>query len=241
MDSPARYDERRTRNSDVLRVCSTSPNRSASDARRSTGPSSGGRTHIDAVDRGASVDGRAPSYARPPRKPGPGSPIPRYPWRVASPRVASASELPVHELDRSCGPRPDGWSQRDMTTRPTKSVAQYVAGLTPDRRAILTAIRKTLRQCKTLQEEMGVNPSGDIVMYKDQKRYVFGLVDRKDGVRLCALGLPLIRPVLEKYGPKFGKLRVGVYCFRFKQLDEIDQPLLEEFVEAIGELSGVRA
>ncbi len=127
-----------------------------------------------------------------------------------------------------------------MTTRPTTSVAQYVARLAPDRRAIMLAIRKMLRHLKTLREVMAVNPSGDIVMYMDQERYVFGLVDRKDGVRLYALGLPLIRPVLKKYGPKFGKLRVGVYCFRFRHLDEIDQPLLEQFVRDIGKLSGVK-
>ncbi len=128
-----------------------------------------------------------------------------------------------------------------MTTRPTMSVARYIAGLAPDRRAILMAIRKLLRQRKTLREEMAVNPSGDIVMYADQERYVYGLVDRKDGVRLYALGLPLIRPVLQKYGPKFGKRRVGVYCFRFRTLEEIDRPLLEQFLQDIGKLSGRKA
>ena len=116
------------------------------------------------------------------------------------------------------------------------SVAQYFAGIAPERRAIAMAIRKILRHRKTLREVMAVNPSGDIVMYMDQERYAFGLVDRKDGVRLYALGLPLIRPVLEKYGPKFGKLRVGVYCFRFRRLDEIDEPLLKQFVQDIGKL-----
>jgi len=88
---------------------------------------------------------------------------------------------------------------------------------------------------------MAVNPSGDIVMYVDQERYVFGLADRKDGVCLYALGLPRIRPVLEEYGPKFGKRRLGVYGFRFRHLDEIDQPLLEAFVDEIGKLSGAKA
>ena len=128
-----------------------------------------------------------------------------------------------------------------MIKRPTMSVAQYFARLAPDRRAMAMAIRKILRHRKTLREVMAVNPSGDIVMYEDQERYVFGLVDRKDGVCLYALGLPLIRPVLEKHGPKFGKRRVGVYCFRFRHLDEIDQPLLEDLVEDIGKLSGTRA
>ena len=124
-----------------------------------------------------------------------------------------------------------------MNTRASMSVAQYFASLAPDRRAMAIAIRKILLHSKTLREEMAVNPSGDIVMYADQGRHVFGLVDRKDGVRLYALGLPLIRPVLKKYGPKFGKLRVGVYCFRFRRLDEIDQPLLKDFVREIGNLS----
>ena len=128
-----------------------------------------------------------------------------------------------------------------MTTPSTMTVAQYFAGLAPDRRAIVMAVRKILRHRKTLREVMAVNPSGNIVMYEDQERYVFGLVDRRDGVCLYALGLPLIRPVLEKYGPKFGKRRVGVYCFRFRDLDEIDQPLLEALVEDIGKLSGTRA
>jgi hypothetical protein len=128
-----------------------------------------------------------------------------------------------------------------MSTRPTMSVAQYFAELAPDRRATVMAIRKILRHRKSLREVMAVNPSGDIVMYMDQERYAFGLVDRKDGVHLYALGLPLIRPVLEKYGPKFGKRRVGVYGFRFRHFDEIDQPLLEDFVEEIGKLSGVKA
>jgi len=47
--------------------------------------------------------------------------------------------------------------------------------------------------------------------------------------------------VLEKYGPKFGKRRVGVYCFRFRHLDEIDPPLLEDLVENIAKLSDTRA
>jgi hypothetical protein len=132
-------------------------------------------------------------------------------------------------------------SWRDMTTRPTKSVAQYVARLAPDRRAILMTIRKILRQSKALREVMAVNPSGDIIMYVNHERYVYGLVDRKDGVRLYALGLPLIRPVLKTYGPKFGKLRVGVYCFRFRHLEELDQPLLRHLVQEIGKLSNVTA
>jgi len=127
-----------------------------------------------------------------------------------------------------------------MTTPSTMTVAQYFAKLAPDRRAMVMAVRKILRRRKTLREVMAVNPSGDIVMYEDQERYVFGLVDRKDGVCLYALGVPLIRPVLEKHGPKFGKRRVGVYCFRFRHLDEIDQPLLEDLVEDIGKLSGTR-
>lgn len=128
-----------------------------------------------------------------------------------------------------------------MAKRPTTSVAHYVAGLAPDRRAVMMAIRKILLRHKTLREEMAVNPSGDIVMYLDQERYAFGLVDRKDGVVLSALGLPLIRPVLKEFGPKFGKLRVGVYGFRFRHLDELDQPLLEQLVQEIGKLSGVAA
>src|SRR5262245_28044203 len=97
-------------------------------------------------------------------------------------------------------------------THATTTVAQYVARLEPDRRAIMTAIRKTLRRRKTFREVMAINPSGDIVMFQDHERYVFGLADRKDGVCLYALGLPLIRPVLKVYGPRFGKRRVGVYC-----------------------------
>jgi hypothetical protein len=121
------------------------------------------------------------------------------------------------------------------------TVAQYIASLPPERRAMMSAIRKVLRRHKPLREAMAVNPSGDIVMYSDQERHVFGLVDRADGVRLYALGLPLIRPVLKKYGPKFGKRLVGVYSFRFRQLDEIDLPLLEDFVRDIGRLSGAAA
>jgi len=71
-------------------------------------------------------------------------------------------------------------------------------------------VRKILRQSKTLREEMAVKPSGDIVMHMDQEWYVHGLVDRTDGVRLHALGLPLIRPVLKLHGPGFGNRRVGV-------------------------------
>jgi hypothetical protein len=124
---------------------------------------------------------------------------------------------------------------------PAMSVAQYIARLEPDRRAMIRAIRKILRHHKSLREVMAVNPSGDIVMYMDQERYAFGLVDRKDGLRLYALGLPLIRPVLKKYGSRFGKLRVGVYCYRFRSLDEIDQPLIEQFVQDIVHLSGETA
>jgi len=134
-----------------------------------------------------------------------------------------------------------GGPARAMTKRPTMTVVQYFAGLAPDRRAMAMAIRKILRHRKTLREVMAVNPSGDIVMYEDHERYVFGLADRKDGVCLYALGLPLIRPVLEKHGPKFGKRRVGVYCFRFRQLDEIEPPLLEALVEDIGKLSSTKS
>lgn len=125
-----------------------------------------------------------------------------------------------------------------MPTRTPMTVAHYIAALAPERRAIFTAIRKLLRQDKRLRESMAVNPSGDIVLYTHGERPAFGLVARKDGVRLYALGLPLIRPVLEKYGPKFGKLRLGVYGFRFRQIGDLDPALLADFVHAIGRLDG---
>lgn len=123
-----------------------------------------------------------------------------------------------------------------MPARTPMTVARYVAALAPERRALFTAIRKILRRDKRLRESMAVNPSGDIVMYTHGERPVFALVERKDGVRLYALGLPLIRPVLETYGPKFGKLRQGVYGFRFREISDLDPALLADFVRAIGAL-----
>jgi hypothetical protein len=117
-----------------------------------------------------------------------------------------------------------------VTSRPTMTVARYVAALSPDRRAIVVALRQLLRRHRRLREEMAVNPTGDIVMYRDGDRFAFGLADRKDGVGLYALGLPRIRPVLEEYGPRFGRLLVGVYCVRFRHLDELDAPLLGNFI-----------
>lgn len=88
---------------------------------------------------------------------------------------------------------------------------------------------------------MGVNPSGEIVLYAEGERLAFGLVDKKDGVHLLALGLPRIRPVLERLGPRFGARRVGVYGFRFRTLDQVDVELIERLVREIAKLPNAKA
>lgn len=103
------------------------------------------------------------------------------------------------------------------------SVAEYIAELSPERRAALEKLRKLCKKClKGHQESMDygmpvykLNGVAD-VSFASQKQYIALYILKKE--------------VLDEFRSRLGKLNVGKGCIRFTKPDQIDFGLVEEML-----------
>lgn len=105
---------------------------------------------------------------------------------------------------------------------------------------MVVALRRILKTRPALREKMGGVAGGPIIIYTYDGSYVYGIANRKDGLRFYCMPIYMHAGLKRKYGPRFGKMLVGKACVRFRRLEDIDQPMLKALVDDAGKIASVK-
>jgi hypothetical protein len=133
-----------------------------------------------------------------------------------------------------------------MASSSATSPAAYLKALPPDRRKVVSAVRALVNKCipKGYTEMMGygmiswsVPLSVYAETYNGQPLTYVGLVAQKNKISLHLLSAYGHKPALDALQDGFKKagkrLDMGKGCLRFKTLDDLDLPSIEQAIAAV--------
>ena len=120
---------------------------------------------------------------------------------------------------------------------PAKTTDEYMANLSDDRRHILEAIDRLIKEtAPSLKSKFAYNmPGYGAFTYKNNKKEqlswpVISVASQKDYVSIYVCAREGGECVAEKYKDSLGKVSVGKSCIRFKKLDDLNLDTLKKVI-----------
>jgi hypothetical protein len=125
-------------------------------------------------------------------------------------------------------------SAAPMSAAEIKTPTQYLASVTPERRAAIktlhAAIRKAAPKLKPFVAYKGTILGYGPYHYKyasglEGDASIVGLSSRKDYISLYIAGVRDGKTIAEAAAKRLGKVSVGKVCIRFKKLEDLNLPV----------------
>jgi len=117
------------------------------------------------------------------------------------------------------------------------TTAEYIANLTDDRRQILQAIDKLIKETAPgLTSKFAYNmPGYGAFTYENNKKEqvswpVIAVASQKNYVSIYVCSLEDGEYIAEKYKDSLGKVSVGKSCIRFKKLEDLNLQTLKKVI-----------
>jgi hypothetical protein len=114
---------------------------------------------------------------------------------------------------------------------------EYIAKQTPERQALLTALHKIiLKTNKKVTPVVDKMMGGDMIQYKTNNLFVYGLASPKNHMSLHAMPMYGCKPIHEKFSNLLKKAKFQKGCINFKNDSEMPLDIAEEFMTACSKI-----
>jgi hypothetical protein len=102
------------------------------------------------------------------------------------------------------------------------TVNEYLSKQEPERKELLSSIHELiLKTNKKVKPEVGKMMGGDMIQYKINTTFAYGLAGQKNHMTLHLLPMYMHKPIHEKYSGLFKKAAFQKGCINFKNADEM--------------------
>lgn len=111
------------------------------------------------------------------------------------------------------------------------TINEYLSKQEPGREELLGAIHEIiLKTNKKVKAEVGKMMGTDMIIYKVNDGFVYGLASQKNHMSLHAMPIYACKPLHEKYSKLLKKAKVQKGCINFKNADEMPLDIAEQLL-----------
>jgi hypothetical protein len=111
------------------------------------------------------------------------------------------------------------------------TINEYLTSVESERQQLLSSLHKIiLKTNKKVAAEVGPMMGTDMIQYKINGYFVYGLASQKNYMSLHAMPMYGCKPVHDKYSKLLKKAKFQKGCINFKNSDEMPLDLAEELL-----------
>lgn len=119
----------------------------------------------------------------------------------------------------------------EIQTHRAMTITEYLSKQEPERKKLMHAIHETiLKTNKKVKAEVGSMMGGDMIQYKINTNFVYGLAGNKNHMTLHALPMYAFKSIHEKYSNLLKKAKFQKGCINFKNADEMPLDITEQLL-----------
>jgi hypothetical protein len=111
------------------------------------------------------------------------------------------------------------------------TINEYINKQEPEKKALLSSIHELiLKTNKKVKAEVGPMMGTDMIQYKVNNFFLYGLANQKNYMSLHALPMYGYKPIHEKYSKLLKKAKFQKGCINFKNADEMPLDITEDLL-----------